>query len=310
MRKAVIAAMMATGLAVAIPASAQTASVDGRLTQLEKRMNTVERVLTNRNGGPLVQPDIGPATPATATTGTPATAPLADLQAKVNAIEGELAGLTGRIETAEHRLSQLELDFVAYKKATDARIRALEDRSSVSGEVATPAPTPKPGAKPPVVATTPPKDAADPDRAARVAAVAKPTGKDAADKGTYAYNYGYRFWQAKLYPEAEAQLEKFGTRFPGHRLISRAGNVLGLIYLDDNRPKDAATTFYDNYSKLPDGDRAPDSLLNLTKAMVALKRPSADICEVYKELGDVYGTQLNAAQQAEAAKGRAANKCR
>jgi TolA-binding protein len=308
MRKAVMAAMMATGLVVAMPAGAQTTTVDGRLTQLEKRLNTVERVLINKNGGPLVQPEIGPATPVINTDGTPASAPLADLQAKVNAVESELAGLTGRIETAEHRLSQLELDFAAYKKSTDARIRALEERTADAGDVA--APTPKPGTAPPVSATLPPKPAADPTRATRIAAVVKPTGKDAADKGTYAYNYGYRFWQAKLYPEAETQLEKFATRFPGHRLVSRAGNVLGLIYLDDNRPKDAATTFYDNYSKLPDGDRAPDSLLNLTKAMAALKRPSADICEVYKELGDVYGTQLSAAQQAEAAKGRAANKCR
>ena len=41
-----------------------------------------------------------------------------------------------------------------------------------------------------------------------------------------------------------------------------------------------------------------------------MKRPAADICQVYKELGDVYGDKLSTAQSAEAAKGRATYKCK
>ena len=92
--------------------------------------------------------------------------------------------------------------------------------------------------------------------------------------------------------------------------LTGAQNVLGLVYLDDNRANDAAHIFYDNYSKLPDGDRAPDSLLNLAKSLTAMKRPATDICQVYKELGDVYGDKLSAGQKAEADRGRATYKCK
>lgn len=308
MRKFAMMVTIAGGLLAAGPVDAQStgASLDARLTQVEKRLNTVERVVSRQNGGaPLVQPEIGPPDASASAAGTPASAPLADLTARVAGIESTVSGLTNRVETAEHRLQQLEAGFAAYKKDTDARLKALE--SSGTPAVAAIDPVPAKPAKP--VATTP-KPAADPDRADRVAAVPKPTGADAPDKGTYAYNYGYRLWKAQLYPEAEAQLERYATRFPKHRLTSRAQNVLGLIYLDDNRPKDAAQIFYENYSKGPDGDRAPDSLLNLAKALIVMKRPAADICQVYKELGDVYGDKLNAGQKAEADKGRATYKCK
>ncbi len=299
------------GMIAASPAVAQSsgASLDARMTQVEKRLNTVERVITRQNGGTtMVQPEIGPPDASVSAAGTPASAPLTDLQARVASVEGAVSGLTNRVETAEHRLQQLEADFAAFRKDTDARLKALETGRN-AGPIAvteTPAPTgsvtsaPKPAATP----------TAETNRAARVAAVPKPTGADAPDKGTYAYNYGYRLWKAQLYPEAEAQLEKYATRFPKHRLISRAQNVLGLIYLDDNRANDAAHIFYDNYSKLPDGDRAPDSLLNLAKSLTAMKRPATDICQVYKELNDVYGDKLSAGQKAEADRGRATYKCK
>jgi TolA-binding protein len=305
---------IAGGLIAAGPVDAQSSapSLDTRMTQVEKRLNTVERVVSRQNGGtPLVQPEIGPPDASTSAAGTPASAPLADLQARIASVESEVSGLTNRVETAEHRLQQLEGDFAAFKKDTDARLKALEGGRATNDAPAALIDGPA-SARPPVAAkpTPTPVPAADPARADRVAAVPKPTGADAPDKGTFAYNYGYRLWKAELYPEAEAQLEKFGTRFPKHRLVSRAQNVLGLIYLDDNRAKDAAQIFYENYSKAPDGDRAPDSLLNLAKSLIVMKRPAADICQVYKELGDVYGDKLSAAQKAEADKGRATYKCR
>lgn len=315
MRKFAMMVTIAGGLIAAGPVDAQSAasSLEGRMTQVEKRLNTVERVVSRQSGGvPLVQPEIGPPDATTSAAGTPASAPLADLQARIASVEGEVSGLTNRVETAEHRLQQLEADFAAYKRDTDARLKALEGGATNSAPVAViDAPAPAKPTKPVVAAPQPTSaPAAEPGRAERVAAVPKPTGADAPDKGTYAYNYGFRLWKANLLPEAEAQLEKYSTRFPKHRLTSRAQNVLGLIYLDDNRAKDAAQIFYENYSKLPDGDRAPDSLLNLAKSLIVMKRPAGDICQVYKELGDVYGDKLNAAQTAEATKGRATYKCK
>lgn len=304
----------ATGLAIAAPAHAQDRSVDARLGQLEKRMNTVERVVS-RTSGPLIQPEIGPDNQPVAAPGTPASAPLADLEQRVSSIETELTGFTGRLETDEHKLQQLEADFAAYKRATDARLKALEDRAAPPGDAdpaaVTDGPAPARPGKP--VGTGPaPKPApaaSDPDRAKAVAAIPKPAGKDAVDKAMYAYNYAYRLWQAQFYPEAEAQLQGYGAKYAGHRLVSRAQNLLGTIYMDDGKPNLAAQIYYENYSKLPDGERAADSLLNLAKALTVLKKPRTDICRVYTELNDVYGAKLTAAQKADADKGRAANKC-
>ena len=310
--------MAAASMLIVVPAHAQDRTVDARLGQLEKRMNTVERAVT-RTSGPLVQPEIGPDNQPVTAAGTPASAPLADLEQRVTSVETELSGFTGRLETDEHKLQQLEADFAAYKRATDARLKALEDKAAPSPDAPDPAavsdgPAPgpvRPGTKPPATgpAPRPVPLANDPDRAKAVAAIPKPAGKDAVDKAMYAYNYGYRLWQAKYYPEAEAQLQGYATKFPGHRLVSRAQNLLGTIYMDDGKPNLAAQIYYENYSKLPDGERAADSLLNLAKALAVLKKPRADVCRVYTELGDVYGTKLTAAQKADADKGRAANKC-
>jgi TolA-binding protein len=307
----------AASLAIVAPAQAQDRSVDARLGQLEKRMNTVERAVS-RTSGPLVQPEIGPDNQPVAAPGTPASAPLADLEQRVSSIESELTGFTGRLETDEHKMQQLEADFAAYKRATDARLKALEDRGAPPPGDADPAavsdgPAPGPvksGPKPAAGPAPKPATAAnDPDRAKAVAAIPKPAGKDAVDKAMYAYNYGYRLWQAQFYPEAEAQLQGFAGKYPGHRLVSRAQNLLGTIYMDDGKPNLAAQIYYENYSKLPDGERAADSLLNLAKALTVLKKPRTDICRVYTELNDVYGAKLTAAQKADADKGRAANKC-
>lgn len=302
----------AASLAITAPAHAQDRSVDARLGQLEKRMNTVERVVS-RTAGPLVQPEIGPDSQPVTAPGTPASAPLADLEQRLASVESELSSFTGRLETDEHKMQQLEADFAAYKRATDARLKALEDRGAPPPGDADPAavsdgPAPAPVKSGPKPAPAKPA-AGDPDRAKAVAAVPKPAGKDAVDKAMYAYNYAYRLWQAQFYPEAEAQLQGYAGKFPGHRLVSRAQNLLGTIYMDDGKPNLAAQIYYENYSKLPDGERAADSLLNLAKALTVLKKPRTDICRVYTELGDVYGSKLTAAQKADADKGRAANKC-
>ncbi|MGK3847835.1 hypothetical protein ABI059_15340, partial [Enterococcus faecium] len=65
---------------------------------------------------------------------------------RVNALESQVANLTGQVETATHRLQQLDDAFAAYKRTTDARLKALEDGVATPGAVS---------ATPPPVATTP-----------------------------------------------------------------------------------------------------------------------------------------------------------
>jgi len=296
-----------------MPAAQAQSALDARVDQIDKRLRTVERVVSRTTGGNgLIQPEIAPAQPQPDIIGAPSTQPITDLQQRMTAVEGQVSAVTGQVETLDHRLKLLEDQFSAYQKATDARLKALEDgnagaapadNAADAGATDAPARPGRPGAAP----ATGSKPAADPGRAQRIAAVARPkTG----DNGEDAYTYGYRLWQAKFYPEAEAQLSGFSGKYPGHTRASRARNLLGMIYLDDNKPNLAAQIFYENYSKDPEGERAVDSLLNLAKTLVVLKKPATEVCRVYGEATKSYGDTMTASQKAILAKGRADNKCR
>ena len=136
--------------------------------------------------------------------------------------------------------------------------------------------------------------------------MARPTGGEPVED---AYLYGYRLWEAKLYPEAQAQLKKTVADYPKSRRASFAQNLLGRSYLDDGKPSLASMAFYDNYKKMPDGERAPDSLLYLGQALVKLGKP-ADACKVYDELSDVYAGKLSSAMKADITRGRTTAKCK
>ena len=238
--------------------------------------------------------------------GTPSTSAVADLTQRVSSLESQIASLTGQIEQTQYKQRQLEDAFNAYKRATDARLSAGAAPVSSGGvggaEDEGAAPTTRPTATRPAGPVSVPRDAA---RAAQVTAVEKPQTGDAAED---AYIYGYRLWTAKLYPEAEAQLKSVVTDFPKSKRASYAQNLLGRAYLDEGKPSLASIAFYDNYKKMPDGERAPESLFYLADALMKLKKP-ADACKVYGELSDVYAGKISASMQAGIAKGRAAASC-
>src|SRR3546814_11944276 len=110
------------------------------------------------------------------------------LMARVNALESQLATLTGQTEQNAFKLRQLEEAFNKYKGDMEARATSSAAPPPVTSTVG-------PGK------TTPPPDEG---RKAAVAAVERPDTGDAAED---AYIYGYRLWAAKFYPEAEAQLK-------------------------------------------------------------------------------------------------------
>jgi TolA-binding protein len=293
--------------AIAQPALAQTA-VEGRVDRLEREMRAVQRKVFPGGGGQMIEPQITAPTAPQATPGVPATSAVADLTARVSSLESQISTLTGQIEQNQYQLRQLQQQFEAYKKATDARF-AVPQVPAIGEPVGEGAPAPAVAASgdtraAPARAT--PTTAADPARAEMVGRVAKPSTGDAAED---AYTYGYRLWQAKLYPEAATALKKMVADSPNHRRASFAQNLLGRAYLDDGKPSLASIAFYDNYKKMPDGERAPDSLYYLGQSLVQLKKP-ADACKVYDELNDVYGDRISATMKADVAKARVAAKCK
>lgn len=285
-------------IAHAPSAAAQNVALDVRVDRLEKEMRAVQRKVFPA-GTPLEAEITKPAVPAVAP-GTPSSAPIADLTARVAAVESQLASMTGQVEENSFKIRQLQEAFDKYKAEAQSR-----------AEVAVP-PAVTPNAPAEATASTAHRSTpatsgsgSSEARKAAVAAIERPsTGDAAAD----AYNYGYRLWDAKFYPEAQAQLKATVDKYGDASVGSRAANLLGRAYLDDGKPALASVAFYENYQKRPKGDRAAESLAWLGEALIQLKKP-ADACKVYAELEQVYGAGLSASQRGMMDKGRARAKC-
>lgn len=320
--------------AASMPLMAQSNEVELRVNKLEREMRAVQRKVFP--GAPQVQPEIGLATGNVGPAAPATTAPLTDLTSRLDALESQLRMLTGQVETDGNRLRKLEEAVKTLATSTDSRLKALEPPPPVTvieneAAVSSPpvvavmevpaqtsrpaqvAPTPRPA---PTV-TTPTRTAPvaapasgpaaknDPSRKAMVDAVEIPLSGDAAED---AYSYGFRLWQAKLYPEAQAKLKEFAAKYPRHRRASYAQNLLGRAYLDEGKPALASVAFYENYTRNSKGERAAESLYYLGVSLTRLKK-LPDACKVYDEFADVYGTTAAAELQTRVTKGRADAKC-
>jgi TolA-binding protein len=279
-------------------AQAQNRTVDGRVDRLEQEMRAVQRKIFP-GGTQIVSPEVGPAAPVPGVSaGSPASSPVADLEARVSAIESQLARLTGQVEENGHRLGKLEEAFKAF-----------------SAPPALPAAIIAPIGTAPAVAPAAGGGAARPQPAAsggslvarneQVAAIERPsTGNTALD----GYTYGFRLWTAKFYPEAQTQLQATLDKYGSDPLASRTANLLGRAYLDDKKPSMAAKILYENYRVRPKGDRAPESLAWVGEALIQLNRLK-DACLAYDELAEVFGTTAPVTVRDMMTKGRVRAKC-
>ncbi|CCW17646.1 TPR repeat containing exported protein; Putative periplasmic protein contains a protein prenylyltransferase domain [Sphingobium indicum BiD32] len=292
-------------LMIAPSAIAQNAPVEMRVDRLEKEMKAVQRKVFPA-GAPIEAQIVRPAAPTIAP-GSPSSSPISDLTARVGALESQLASVTGQVEENSFKLKQLEDAFNKYKAEIEGRLLQPETPPAVTPTAVAPdAAAPAPVAAKPVASK--PAPAAPVVSEARKTAVAAIERPDTGDAAMDAYSYGFRLWDAKYYPEAQAQLKATVDKYGTSSVASRAQNLLGRAYLDEGKPALASVAFYENYQKRPRGDRAPDSLAYLGEALIQLKKP-ADACKVYAELEQVYGTSLSASLRGMMDKGRTRAKC-
>lgn len=127
-----------------------------------------------------------------------------------------------------------------------------------------------------------------------------PSSGDAAED---AYLYGYRLWEARLYPEAQAQLQRVIERFPQHRRASYAGNLLGRAYLDNGQPSLAVRAFYENQHARPQGERAAESVYYMGMALIRLNRQT-DACQTFATFDRAYGATASQRLKGQVASGR------
>jgi len=275
-------ALAGTGL-TALPAAAQTADQDARLRKIETEVRALQRKVFPGGDGRFFTPEV--LTPdAGATNAAPTTTAVTDILGRLDALEGQLARLTAQTEENTNAIAQLKARLDALQPQPAPTVQPATPPAQPSGvitqPVATPAPAPTPTPTP--AATAPAGPSAQ--RVAAVQAIAKPQTADAGDDE---YSYGYRLWDAKFYPEAQQQLRLFVDKYPSHWRMSYARNLLGRAYLDEGKPRDAAPWFLQNYQSNKQGERAPDSLLYLADAMIAIKDTNR-ACIALAEFSETY----------------------
>ena len=258
MRKLLIAMLL---LGAATPAMAQQ-NVERRVDRLEQEMRAVQRRVFPGGAGATVDPEIRPATPTRPAVETGDA--ISTLNARVDAIEAQLARITGQVEENGYRMRQLEEQLNQLRTETQARAAAQQ--------VAPPEPAP----------TTMP--VMEPIVERPSTSTAQPSATDPAEA---AYNAGFRLWEQRNYAAAQTALTQAGERYPRSRWASWARNLAGRAYLDDGKPATAARIFLSNYQDNPRGERAADSLFYLGEALVRLNR-RGEACPVYDELEQNY----------------------
>jgi TolA-binding protein len=301
---ALMGASLAGVSAIAVPAAAQdsAAAEEARLRKIEAEVRALQRKVFPGGDGKFFEPQIatgpqgaGPA-PVTLPSGVPAASAVTDILVRIDALEAQLQALTARSEEQANTIAQMELRLAALETAASAPVTvASAAPTGTASQPATtqpaatiPAATTVPAPKPPVqttaATTSSPAPAPSPSRLAAVQAITKPQTADAGDDE---YSYGFRLWNAQLYPEARQQLTRYVEQYPAHSKISYGRNLLGRAFLDDKLPEDAARWFLKNYQANKAGERAPDSLLYLGASMVALG-DTKRACIALAEFGETY----------------------
>lgn len=295
------------------PAFSQDTLAEARLRRIEAEVRALQRQVFPGADGKVFKPEITQSVPANGTPapGQPATTPLTDLLSRMESVEGQIARLTSQSEQNANRLSQIEtrlgIGAAAAAVPADGAPVSLVPPATTAGTVAaatTPAPqtnlnamtagasaTPRPAVTaPPTPAVRPTAPAASGPSAQRIAAVRAIEKPQTADTADDEYSYGFRLWEAKFFPEAQQQLKLYVDKYPRHSRISYGRNLLGRAFLDDGKPREAATWFLQNFQTDKTGARASDSLLYLAVAMAELKDTNR-ACIALAEFGETYAAE-------------------
>jgi tol-pal system protein YbgF len=255
MRRAAAWLSVALVLGLAAPLAAQTgptarertlADVRQDLNVLYIEIQRLKRELST-TGGPEVTPSAG--------------GPILD---RVDAIEGALQRLTARTEELEHRVERIvedgtqrigDLEF-RLVELEGGDVSALEETTTLGGEVDAPAPDPAPEADAPQLAV-----GEEADFEAATAAL------EAGEAG-----------------RAAALFRAFREDYPGSPLAPRAALGLGRALAAEGDTRAAARVWLDGFSAHPDAEVADETLYRLGDALAALGQTEA-ACPILADVG-------------------------
>lgn len=274
-------ALFAVG-GTAMPALAQDGD-EARLRKVEAEVRALQRKVFPGGDGRYFEPQIS--APSGTTTVGPAgsTTAVTDILARLDAMEGQLQGLTAQIEQNSNAIRVIEAQLANLGTGGSIVVPASSS-STTTSTTSTTRPSLPSSTVVTTSAATPAVTGPSAQRLAAVQAIAKPQTDDAGDDE---YSYGFRLWEAGFFPEAQQQLSLFVEKYPRHPRLTYGRNLLGRAYLDGNKPGDAAPWFLKNYQDNKQAARAPDSLLYLADAMIAMKDTDR-ACIALAEFSETY----------------------
>lgn len=280
----VAAAVVAT---TPVPAIAQDDS-EARLRRAEAEIRALQRAVFPGGDGRFFEPQItADGAPTSASSVAPSTSAVTDMLARLDAIELQLQRLTARSEENTNSLSLMEARIVALEERPVAPIAPIAepavaqdpDLGATDSNLAAMTGSSQNQEEAPAAVAGP-----SPERLAAVQEITKPQTEDAGDDE---YTYGFRLWNAGFYPEARQQLASYVEDYPDHLRITFGRNLLGRAFLDDGMPQEAARWFLRNYQADRTARRAPDSLLFLAEAMIAMD-DTRRACIALAEFAETY----------------------
>lgn len=292
--------MLAVALGVAtlatspMPALAQDEISEARLRKIESEIRALQRNVFPGGDGRFFEPQITASENSGDSANSnivPSTTAVTDILARLDAIELQMQRLTAITEENTNSLALVQTRLAALETsrstalaaedagendegATDSNLAVMTEGASSSG------------ASRQIETEAASETVAGPsaERLAAVQAITKPQTEDEADDE---YSYGFRLWNAGFYPEARQQLSSFVEQYPSHWRATYGRNLLGRAFLDDGMAEDAARWFLRNYQADRTAARAPDSLLYLAEAMIALD-DTKRACIALAEFGETY----------------------
>ncbi|MGY9006818.1 MAG: tol-pal system protein YbgF [Alphaproteobacteria bacterium] len=273
-------------------------SLINKIERLQREMSTVQQQVyrsssdSGSSGGTAKSAPIGQDGPSGLSDGGLA----ATMQVRLDEIETQMRGFTGKIEELNHDVDGINAQMKKLVSDMEFRIKALETR--LSGPVSNGA-TPSASAVPPqmtpsasqpgILGTIPLNDlnaVGVPGKAGGqpTKTVALPAAK-ILPKGTpeeqYKHATGLLFQTD--YVNAERALSAFVVVHPKHKLAGNAQYWLGETHYVRKNYRNAAQVFAEGYQKYPKSAKSADNLLKLGMSLGAMgKKKSA--CATFKRL--------------------------
>ncbi len=240
----------------------------------------------------------------------------AQLNMRINQLEGLIRQQNGMIEQYENRIRRLEDGQKRFQEDVDFRFKDLESaKAGAAGGAAKPAKkTEDASATAPAAPITqaPAAPQASPEAAAALAAMAAKDGGGMApitappsSAPQDAYDLAYGFLLRKDYDQAEAGFRDFLAKNPKDKRAANAQYYIGEAQYDRKKYKESADSYLKAYQTYPNGAKVTDSLLKLGMSLNKLGAKT-EACGTYSEVLRKYPNASSAIKKKLSAEQKAA----